>query len=710
MTGSEAGGRGSPRRAGPPGTAGGSRRPGEPRRGRDGGPGPGADGWRGRTRQPREDQGPRDDPRFRDGPGGRRAAGNRRSPPDGGRRPARDIRPPARAGRPGWPGGAGRAGSTGRAGRPGGASFPPRPALRRGSPARRLHVTLLCIGFVLSLVAGRLIELQGLDGPRYQALAERQRLHFIPEPAVRGSITTADGTTLAMTVPTDLVFADPPLIAQAKASPATVAAALAGPLGMTQPAILALLQHPTSKDYVVLKQAVSATVGQRIAALNEPGINLSPSDTRAYPNGDLAANVVGFTNTDSAGDLVGEAGVEQSFNSLLAGKDGRSEYEVGTTGQPIPVGEDKTQPVVPGGNVRLTIEADIQYEAEQACAEQVRKVDAANCTAVVMQPGTGKILALAQAPSFNPASPSSVAATTDMPVTDVFDPGSTAKVITVAAALEQGGQTPMTAYTIPNQIVVDGFSFHDGDYHPTERLTVAGILAHSSNVGMVQVVQHVPPSVQYQYYKAFGIGQPSGLGLPAASDGLLYPVAKWWGDERYTMAFGQGVAVTAVQMASVYATIANGGVRVPPSIVAGTTNASGRFVPAQPPASHRVLKTTTASELMAILQQVPYLDATLAYQPWGEIPGYSIASKTGTAQIANSQGCLCSYGSSYIGIGPASGPKLVVAVNVQDPRKGGYFGNEVAGPVFNKIMKFALQTLKIAPDGAKRPDVRLTAP
>ena len=563
---------------------------------------------------------------------------------------------------------------------------------------------------MLSLVAGRLVQLQGLDGSEYQALAEHQRLHYIPEPAVRGSITSSDGTTLAMSVPTDLVFADPPLITAAKASPAAVAAALAGPLGMTQSAILALLQNPTSKDYVVLKQAVSSTVGARIAALNEPGIRLTNSYTRAYPNGDLAANIVGFTNVDGGGDLRGEAGIEQSYNALLAGKDGQSEVEVGTTGQPIPVGEDKTQPVVPGGSVRLTIQADIQYEAEQACAEEVHKTDADSCTAVVMEPGTGKILALAQAPSFNPAQPASIAATADIPVSDVFDPGSTAKVITVAAALEHGGQTPMSAYTIPDQIVVDGFEFHDSEYHPTEHLTIAGILANSSNVGMVQVVQHVSPQVQYQYFKAFGIGQPSGLNLPAASDGILYPVSKWWGDERYTMAFGQGVAATAVQMASVYATIANGGVRVEPSVVAGTTAPGGQFVPSPQPASQRVIKASTAGELMGILQQVPMVDASIG-APWGEIPGYSIAAKTGTAQIANANGCLCGeYGSSYIGIAPASDSKLVVAINVQNPRKNGYYGDDVAGPVFYKVMNFALRTMKIPPDGAKRPDVRLTAP
>ena len=297
----------------------------------------------------------------------------------------------------------------------------------------------------------------------------------------------------------------------------------------------------------------------------------------------------------------------------------------------------------------------------------------------------------------------------DAPVAAVFPPGSTAKVITAAAALEHG-ETPMTPYTVPEQIVVDGFPFHDADPHPTERLTLAGILAHSSNVGMVQVAKHVTPAEQYRYYRAFGVGVPTGLPLPDASDGLLPPPSKWWGDERFTLAFGQGVAATAVQMAGVYATIANGGVRVDPSIVAGTTGPSGHFVPAPRPHSQRVIKTTTARQLISILQQVPYLDATLAYQPWGEIPGYSVASKTGTAQVWDSKAhCLCQYGSSYIGMSPATHPKVVVAVNIQNPRKADYFGNYVAGPAFYQVMKFALQTLKIPPDGGKRPNVRLTA-
>jgi cell division protein FtsI (penicillin-binding protein 3) len=462
----------------------------------------------------------------------------------------------------------------------------------------------------------------------------------------------------------------------------------------------------------VLAGGVPVPAGKHIEALlaarNLAGVYAVPTYVRAYPNGDLAANLVGFT-TSASGDLRGQAGIEESFNSLLAGQDGRQEVETGTTGQPIPFASSTLRPLVPGGNLRLTILSTVQWEAQQACADRVRVTHADTCTIVVMQPATGRILALAQYPVYQPAHVTSLASTVDLPVAGVFPPGSTAKVITAAAALENG-QTPMTPYSVPEQIVVHGFPFHDADPHPTERLTLAGVLAHSSNVGMVQVAEHVSPRVQDRYYRAFGIGVPTGLPLPGVSAGLLPPVSKWWGNERYTLAFGQGVAATAVQMAGVYATIANHGVRVWPSIVAGTTGPAGRFSPAPRPRRERVIKASTARELISILQQVPYLDATLALQLWGEIPGYSVAAKTGTAQVWDPRArCLCRYGSSYIGMAPARSPKLVVAVNVQNPRRGDYFGNYVAGPAFYQVMKFALATLKIPPDRGKRPNVPLTA-
>ncbi len=552
------------------------------------------------------------------------------------------------------------------------------------------------------------MQLQGLHWSQYRTLAQQQMLppRPIPIPVVRGSITSSDGTVLAMTVQTDLVYADPPLIPPGRRT--QVAAALAGPLGMAPSAILALIEHPTSPQYVALKPVPAAT-GSRIAALQLPGIAEKSSYSRAYPNGDLAANLIGFADADATGgDMLGRAGLESQYNSLLAGRDGSEEVEMGPTQQPIPQTEQIVRAPVPAGNLRLTIQADIQWYAEKECAAEVAAAHARNCSVVVMQPRTGHILALAQYPTFSPAGPQSEAATADIGVQDVFQPGSTAKVITVAAALEHGGQTPMTTYTVPDQIVVDGFAFHDGETHPTARYTVAGILANSLNDGMVQVVQHVSPAVQYQYFRAFGIGEPTGLNLPGESPGLLPAPGQWWGDTRYTLSFGQGVAVNAAQMASVYATIANGGVRVSPSIVAGTTSGSGTFTPAPAPRRTRVLQPKTAQELMAMLQQVPVVDA-LGGEPWGVIRGYSIAAKTGTAQVPDPQrgGCLCEYGSSYIGIAPASDPQLVVAVNVQDPTRGSYFGDAVAGPVFYHVAEFALQTMQIPPDGAKRPDVRL---
>jgi len=595
---------------------------------------------------------------------------------------------------------------------------PRRARLRRGSPARRLHASLLCVGFALSLIAGRLVQLQGLEGASFSKQAANYRLKVISIPAERGSITTADGTTLAMTVQEDAVTADPPQITGATpratlALRQRVAGLLAGPLHMTRSAIAGKLYHPSSADYVVLAQGVPAPVGNHIADLlaarGLPGIYLNPTYVRTYPNRDLAAGLVGFTTAPPGSDIRGQAGIEQSFNSLLSGRDGQEQVETGISGQPIPFTSEKVRPLVPGGSVRLTILAPLQWEAQQACAQRVRVTKADSCTIVVMQPSTGKILALAQYPTFQPAHVTSLAATVDLPVAGIFPPGSTAKVITAAAALEHG-QTPMTGYTVPEQIVVGGFAFHDADPHPTEQLTLAGVVAHSSNVGMVQVAEHVSPQVQYDYYRKFGVGVPTGLPLPGASQGQLAPPSQWWGDQRYTLAFGQGVAATAVQMAGVYATIANHGVRVSPSIVAGTTGPNARFRPAPRPHRQRVIRASTAAEMIRILQQVPYLDATLAYQPWGEIAGYSVASKTGTAQVWDPRAhCLCQYGSSYIGIAPAGSPKLVVAVNIQNPKKADYFGNYVAGPAFYQVMKFALASLKIPPDGGKRPYVPLTA-
>jgi cell division protein FtsI (penicillin-binding protein 3) len=599
----------------------------------------------------------------------------------------------------------------------------------RADPGRRLGITLLAIAFLMSLFAGRLVQLQGFQSSTYQRLAQDQRLQTESLPALRGTITAANGQVLAETLETYLVYADP--VEMTSAQLPEVAAQLAIPLGMDSGTLLNLLQHPTSPQYVVLKKGVSQAAANQIKALSLPadpaaartagdtngsttfsglpGVSMTASYVRTYPDGTATSNLLGITSTTASGGLKGAAGLELSDNALLAGQPGQEQFQVSTNGEQIPLAAAKNTPAVNGADLKLTIVPTLQWEAQQACEQQVEKADADNCTVVIEQPKTGKILAMAQWPAYS-ATGGSGTTSENLAVQDVFEPGSTAKVITAAAAMEKGGQSITSTYTVPDTITEDGFSFRDAEDHPVERWTIAGILANSSNDGMVQVVKHVPPQTQYQYLRNFGLGSVTGLNLPGESQGILPAPSSWWGNERFTLAFGQGVDADAVQMASVYSTIANGGVRVQPTLVQGATSSSGRYQAAAASPARRVIQPSTAKSLIAAMQQVPAVDEE-ANEPWGIIPGYAIAAKTGTSQEWDAtKKCLCKYGASYIGLAPGNNPNLVVAVNVQNPKKGGYFGDVVAGPVFYKVMEFALQTMKIPPDGAKPADVPLTGP
>ncbi len=579
----------------------------------------------------------------------------------------------------------------------------------RGDPGRRLGVTLLAIVFVLTLFGGRLVQIQGMESASLKAQARSIYLQSVPLPAIRGMITGSNGQILAMTVQTYTIIADPPLITDKPA----VAGQLAGPLGVPASRLLGLLRHPSSRDYVVLARGVPASGEARIAAI--PGISVQASYARVYPDGDATADVVGFTS-DSNGVITGEQGIEEEYNKLLSGTPGSVEEEFGANGEPIPGTEVRATAAVNGSGIRLTIDPVLQFQAQQACQREVAAVRAENCTVVVISPKTGDILAMAQWPTYDQSDVTSVAQTSDLPVDATFAPGSTGKVMTAAAAFEHG-QTPMTAYAIPaaGYIMEGGDAIHDAEPDGGARYTIAGIIAHSSNIGMSEVASHLSDQVQYEYLKKFGIGEPTGLGLPGASPGLLPPVSKWWASEHYTLAFGQGLAVNAVQMASVYATIANDGVRVQPRLVAGITSPSGKYVPAPPSPSRRVIAAGTAREFWPILQQVPVLDAPYDGGA-GVISGYAVAAKTGTSQETGPgcrpAGSLCYYGASYIGMAPGNDPQVVVAVNVQHPDPAyGYYGDQVAGPVFTTVMKDTLAALRIPPQPGLEPaHVRLNAP
>ena len=569
---------------------------------------------------------------------------------------------------------------------------------KRPDPRRRIEVFLIGSLIILSLIAGRLVQLQGLDRTNYTAMAEKQRLHTVGLSAPRGEIVDRDGNPLAETIDARDVYADPEKVVDAS----TEAARLAPLLGVRASVIAQQLAQHTS--FVYLLRQATPQLAAKIIDLQLPGIGVLPATKRIYPAGTLASNVVGFANAD--GD--GLAGLEYSFQKTLAGHDGVRTFETGLSGSPIPDGQDIVKPAVPGTGLELTIQRDIQWKAQQAISAQVHAVHADSGTVIVMDPRTGQILALAVSPGFDPNDPSAspMAAFGDPAISEVYEPGSVNKVITMSAALQDGVANPRSPFTVPGVLHDAGFTFHDAEPHGVERLTLTGILAKSSNIGTIEVANRLGAARLYHYLRAYGFGAPTGVGLPGDGVGLLPKLRDWTASTLPTTAFGQGIGVTALQVASVYATIANGGVRVTPNLVADRIEPDGTRTPAAPPERRRVIDAKTAHELSDMLEAVTTNEGTA---PLARIPGYRIAGKTGTANRPNGHGGYggAGYTSSFVGFAPADDPKLLVEVVLQNPRNG-HFGGLVAAPVFHDVMSFALQTLKVPPTGTKPPHAKLT--
>jgi len=593
-------------------------------------------------------------------------------------------------------------GSSGGAGRP-----PGRPTRRRppGSPdaRRRLSAVLIVVLMILSLIAGRLLQLQGVDRSAYADSANNQQYQAVTLPATRGSITDRDGHPLATTVDARNVVADPEQISD----PELVAAKLAPVLGLTRGPLAQRLAAHT--QYALLTPTpVTPAVGDRILALNLPGITTPDTSQRTYPNGTLASNILGYmvASPSADGGVEGGGGLELSYQRMLAGHNGTSSYQVGANGALIPDGQGTTDPAVPGTSLRLSIQRDIQYEAQRALADQVRATGALSGTVIVMDPRDGQLLAVATAPGFDPnhiasANPANLG---DPAVGDVYEPGSVNKVITMSAGLQDKLVTPDSRFIIPGSLDVDGTQFHDAESHGTERLTLTGILAKSSNIGAIKVAERLGPQRLDHYLLAYGFGRPTGVGLPGESAGLLPSLRAWSGTTLPTVSFGQGIGVTAMQVASVYATIANGGVRVQPNIVEATIGPDHKVVPAPAPRRNRVISVKTARELRDMMEAVTSNEGTA---PAARIHGYRVAGKTGTASRPDGHGGYSGYTASFVGMAPADNPRLVVEVVLQKPVRG-YYGGAVAAPVFHDVMSFALQTLGVAPTYTKRPTAKLT--
>lgn len=573
----------------------------------------------------------------------------------------------------------------------------PRPRRARPDSGRRLRAAAVLVAIVLSLFGARLIQIQGLDATAYAASAERARLKTIALPATRGALTDSEGVPFASSVEARNVTVDQTLVLDPEAS----AQKLSPLLGVSS---AALEQRLTGeRRFVYLAKSVTPETWGKVRDLSLPGIFSERATSRVYPGKELAANVVGFVGADGHG----LGGLELALDDQLAGRDGTTTYETGAGGRQIPTGTDVVDAAVPGRDVVLTIDRDIQWVAQRAIADKVAEAKAESGTVVVMDPKTGRILALATAPSFDPGAPTATPAKDrgNRALTEIYEPGSTSKVMTAAAVIEEGKANPSSTFTVPGGLLRGDKVFSDHNAHGTLKLTLNGIMAKSSNIGTILASERIGERSLYDYLKKFGIAEPTGLGFPGESRGLLSDPKDWSATTGPTVAFGQGLSLNAVQATSVFATIANDGLRASPRLVDAYVDGDGERVEAKTKASVRVVSPRTASKVRQMLESVVSENGTA---PQAGIPGYRVAGKTGTAQrVDPTCGCYRGYTASFIGMAPADKPALVVSVTLQDPKRG-HYGGLLGGPVFKRVLSFALQDQRIPPTGTKAPSLPVT--
>ncbi|KUL67797.1 cell division protein [Streptomyces sp. NRRL WC-3605] len=641
-----------------------------------------------------------------------------------------DREPPRRR----VPGPAKPARSGGAQRRPGPGSRParrparPRPGaqgtIRLGSARPRLRMVGLALTLVLSAFVVRLLQVQGVDASTYAAKAQKNRYVGYTLAAERGGITDRNGVALATSVDAYDITADPTLFTREELGvddgPEQAAALLAPILGQEQDALVKKLR-PANRNlrYTLLASRQTPQVWKQIkdlkaalatkseadkATVNVLGGVLSvASSKRVYPNGDLAAGILGWVNADGKGG----GGVEQQLNEELSGKDGEIRYAQ-SGGRQVPTVSATETPAVPGSDVELTIDRDIQWAAQNAITEQVAKSKADRGYVIVQDTRTGEVLAMANAPGFDPndLAEASGANMGNAALQDAYEPGSTAKIMSMAAVLEEGVATPGTHVVVPNRLHRGDRLFKDDIDHETWHLTLNGVLAKSSNIGTIlatgQLGKTQPKAnkVLYDYLRKFGLGSYTGLGFPGETPGILAAPGKWSTSQQYTIPFGQGLSLNAMQAASIYSTIANGGVRVEPTLVRGTKGPDGQFTEVPEPRKTRVISAKTAKTLARMLESV--VDDREGTGTKARIPGYRVAGKTGTAnRVDPATGKYRGYTSSFAGFAPADKPRITVYCAIQNATQGNYFGGQICGPIYKQVMEFALKTLQVPPTGAK---------
>lgn len=551
------------------------------------------------------------------------------------------------------------------------------------------------MALVIGLLIARVALIQTKDGQVYAAAGQEQRMRDEILTADRGIIFDRDGEELAISVPATTFYANPKLVKD----PAGTATALAQVLQLSpteQTNLAADLAKP--RDFVYVARQLDAAEAQVIEDLRLPGIGWYDEPKRVAPAGDIARGVIGRTDIDGNGI----SGLEKQYDLLLNGTPGRFEREVDQRGFSIPGGKRELEAAIPGDDLVLTISRPIQYQAEQALLAKVSELGARGGTAIVMDPKTGDLLAMASVRRDDESGEYRITSA-NIAAVDAYEPGSVAKVITVAGALNEGTVTKDTVFEVPWRKRFYDTDLSDAEQHPTQGMTVARILAKSSNIGTIFVSQTMGLAKQDQYMRDFGFGSVSSLDFPGESRGILHPYEKLQGTEKVTVAYGQGVAATALQLIGAINTIANNGNYVAPKLVKATIDATGEMRETAPSLVREVVTPQTATTMNVLMRDV--VCAGTASQ--AKIPGYTIAGKTGTGYKAQKNGTYFtedgtkSYYASFVGFLPAEDPQVTILVSIDEPpADGDHFGGNTAAPAFARIAQAAVHELAIKPPTA----------
>ena len=573
------------------------------------------------------------------------------------------------------------------------------PGLSVVQRGRRNRWGLAFLVTLLVLVVGRLVVLQGIDGGAYASAAEQDRLRNYSIAALRGQILDRNGNPLAYTVDASRVVADPTVVRD----PKRAALALTTLLDVPVPELTEKLSDDSR--YVVLATQVPPETADLVEELELSGVLLEDDPVRLYPAGSVGGQVVGFVGQEGTG----LAGIEQTFEDQLSGTDGRRTVEVGSGGNPIPSGIDESTPATDGDDITLTLDQDLQFVTDERLAQACADGATTRASAVVLDVRTGQVVAMGSCPGYDPGDYR--ATDPDLlgnpVISDVFEPGSVMKAVTLAAAVEEGHATPDRVLSVNGHIDAGDRVVRDAHDHAPIDWTVTGILAKSSNVGTIMLAREVGDEKLERYLRAFGVGEPTGIELSGESRGILQSSADWTESRAANVPIGQGVSVTTLQMASIFQVIANDGVRVEPRIVRSVTGPDGTVTPAPEGERTRVISESTADQLAYMLEAVVGPGGTA---PLGQIEGFRVAGKTGTAQRANPEtGGYAGggYVTTFVGFAPADDPQYVVAVELERPTSNAE-GGQVAAPVFADIMRAALTADAVVPSGTPRPEFDLT--